>query len=105
MLNKLRIVYFVINMNFVLENYEKIVQCFCEMKRKETWYLAVFRKAMEKVMAENLANMNMPTRAELTTLAGRMTNVEMRLDDMDAKLDRLADAIGARPYAAILHRR
>lgn len=48
-----------------------------------------FRKAMEKVMAESLASLNMPTREELATLAGRLTHVEMRLDDMDAKLDKL----------------
>lgn len=55
-----------------------------------------FRKAMEKTMAETLASLNMPTRAELTTLAGRLTNIEMRLDDMDAKLDELV-RLAAKP--------
>lgn len=53
-----------------------------------------FRKAMEKGMAEALASLNMPTRAELTTLAGRLTNIEMRLDDMDGKMDELLRLVG-----------
>ena len=48
-----------------------------------------FRKSLEKYMAEALANLNMPTRDELTTLAGRLTNIEMRLDDLDDKLSEL----------------
>ena len=31
----------------------------------------------------------MPTRTDLLTLAERVTNIEMRLDDMDAKLDQI----------------
>ncbi len=46
-----------------------------------------FRKAIETAMAQNLAALNLPTRADFISLAERMTNVEMRLDDLDAKLD------------------
>lgn len=48
---------------------------------------APFRKAIENSMAQALANLNMPTRDEITSLAERLTNIEMRLDDLDAKLD------------------
>jgi seryl-tRNA synthetase len=48
---------------------------------------APFRQAIEKSMTQALGNLNMPTRAEITTLAERLTNIEMRLDDLDAKLD------------------
>jgi hypothetical protein len=34
----------------------------------------------------------MPTRADVTGLAERLTNIEMRLDDLDAKIDALAPA-------------
>jgi hypothetical protein len=46
-----------------------------------------FRKALEDIMNQTLASMNMPSRDEVTRLAGRLTNIEKRLDDMDAKLD------------------
>jgi len=48
---------------------------------------APFRKAIEKSMTQALASLNMPSRAEITSLAERLTNIEMRLDDIDAKLD------------------
>jgi hypothetical protein len=48
---------------------------------------APFRKALETVMTQVLANLNMPTRADVISLAERLTNIEMRLDDLEAKLD------------------
>jgi hypothetical protein len=46
-----------------------------------------FRKALETVMTQVLANLNMPTRADVISLAERLTNIEMRLDDLETKLD------------------
>src|SRR6516225_10931934 len=48
---------------------------------------APFRKALESTLTQVLTNLNMPTRADVTSLAERLTNIEMRLDDLDAKLD------------------
>ena len=48
-----------------------------------------FRDAIEKSMTQNLAMMNMPSRAEVVSIAQRLVNVEMRLDDMDAKLSKV----------------
>jgi hypothetical protein len=48
---------------------------------------APFRKAMESAVTQALSNLNMPTRDDVIRLAERLTNIEMRLDDMDAKLD------------------
>jgi hypothetical protein len=44
------------------------------------------RKAMETGMAQALAQLNLPTREDVTRIAERLTNIEMRLDDLDAKL-------------------
>jgi hypothetical protein len=51
-----------------------------------------FRKAIEAGMAQNLAALNLPSRADFISLAERLTNLEMRLDDLDAKLDELLHA-------------
>jgi hypothetical protein len=48
-----------------------------------------FRKAVEQAMAQTLAQLNMPSRADVTSLAERLTNIEMRLDDLEAKIDGL----------------
>jgi hypothetical protein len=46
-----------------------------------------FRKATEAAMAQALANCNMPSRADVISLAERLTHIEMRLDDLEAKLE------------------
>ena len=48
---------------------------------------APFRKAIEAAMTRVLGNLNLPNRAEVVGLAERLTNIEMRLDDMEAKLE------------------
>jgi len=50
---------------------------------------APFREALDKAMAAALQQSSMPSRQEVAALAGRFTNIEMRLDDMEAKLDRI----------------
>lgn len=59
---------------------------------------APFRKQIENVMSQALANLSMPSREEVTRLAERLTNLELRLDDMDAKLDQVLAAV--RPKGA-----
>lgn len=51
------------------------------------------REAVKKVMLSSLAQFSMPSRADITSLAERLTNLEMRLDDMDAKLERIERAV------------
>jgi hypothetical protein len=46
-----------------------------------------FREAMSKSMLQALQQMNLPTSQDFESIAERMTNIEMRLDDLDAKLD------------------
>ena len=46
-----------------------------------------FRKLIDSAMAQALAGLSMPSRDDVTRLAERLTNIEMRLDDLDAKLD------------------
>ena len=50
---------------------------------------APFREAVERAMLKTLEQLAMPTRNDIISLADRMTNVEMRLDDLDAKIDAL----------------
>lgn len=52
-----------------------------------------FQRILETTTTQVLAGLNMPTRSDVTTLAGRLTNVEVRLDDLDAKLDDIEHAV------------
>jgi tetrahydromethanopterin S-methyltransferase subunit G len=54
---------------------------------------APFRETFEKTMSQTLQQFGLPTSADFAGLAGRLTNIEMRLDDMDAKLDRIEKLI------------
>jgi hypothetical protein len=59
-----------------------------------------FREAVERAMLKTLEQLAMPSRADVVSIAERMTNIEMRLDDLDAKLDniqRLIVQAGAPP--------
>ena len=57
------------------------------------------QKAMESAMGRILAQLNMPSRSEVTGLAERLTNIEMRLDDLDAKLDLIQSLLQERSRA------
>jgi len=70
-------------------------------------YLAVsapFRETVEKAMLQALQQLSMPSRADFIGLAERLTNVEMRLDDMDAKLDRIMEGKISKPATATRRR-
>jgi len=56
---------------------------------------APFREAVEKAMLKTLEQLAMPTRADVVSIAERMTNIEMRLDDLDAKLDSIRNQIAS----------
>jgi len=49
-----------------------------------------FSEMVKKAMAQALQQANMPTRADFISLAERLTQMEMRIDDLDAKLDEFA---------------
>jgi hypothetical protein len=61
---------------------------------------APFREMLEKTMIRALEQLSMPSRADFISLADRLTSVEMRLDDMDAKLDRLLELRTTEPRPA-----
>jgi len=56
---------------------------------------APVQKTMNQYMEAYLGQANLPSRAEVISLARRMTNIEMRLDDMDARLDEILFALRA----------
>lgn len=56
---------------------------------------APLQRAVDQQMKLALARLSLPSREDVTTLAKRMTTIEMRLDDMDVKLDQLAHALRA----------
>jgi Poly(R)-hydroxyalkanoic acid synthase subunit (PHA_synth_III_E) len=62
---------------------------------------APFREALDKATAAALQQASMPSRQEVAALAGRFTNIEMRLDDMEAQLDRIIELCSvAKPTSA-----
>jgi len=48
---------------------------------------APFREALAKSMVQALQQLNLPTREDFESLARRMTNIEMQLDDLSATLE------------------
>jgi hypothetical protein len=54
-----------------------------------------FQRIIDIMMTQVLAGLNMPMRTDMTSLAERLTNIETRLDDQDAKLDDILRAMKA----------
>lgn len=52
---------------------------------------APLREVFEKTMLQVLQQLSLPSRQDIVALAERFTNFEMRLDDIDAKLDRIME--------------
>lgn len=46
-----------------------------------------FRKIIESCMTQTLAELNLPSRRDVTRIAERLTNIELRLDDLEAQID------------------
>ena len=57
--------------------------------------MSLMRKQFGDYMEQYLQQMNLPTRKEVITLSERLTKLEMTLDDLNAKLDEILDAIKA----------
>ena len=72
-------------------NSEEYAQATGAMLNSAVIASAPFREALDKAMAAALQQSSMPSRQEVAALAGRFTNIEMRLDDMEAKLDRIIE--------------
>lgn len=60
-----------------------------------------FRKAIESTITKSMTQLNMPVRDDVTRLAERLTNIEMRLDNLDATLDEILRSVrdGASEHA------
>jgi hypothetical protein len=54
---------------------------------------APFKEPTEQAMLKILQQLNMPTSADFASLAGRFTNIEMLLDNLDAKQDRIENLL------------
>ncbi|OGO42123.1 MAG: hypothetical protein A2Z04_02540 [Chloroflexi bacterium RBG_16_57_9] len=52
---------------------------------------APMQKIVEQYMEAYLKQMNMPSRSEVISIAERLTHLELRLDDLDAKVDQILE--------------
>lgn len=58
-------------------------------------FWAVVRQQVGQAMEQYLQQMSLPTQSEVVGLGERLTAMEMRLDDMEAKLDEILDRLKA----------
>ena len=56
-------------------------------------FWSVVNKQVSEAMEQYLQRMSLPTHGEIMSLAQQLTAVEMRLDDMEAKLDEVLDQL------------
>ena len=53
--------------------------------------MTLWRRQMGDIFEQYLQQMSLPTRSQVIGLAERMTNLEIALDDLNAKVDELLD--------------
>jgi hypothetical protein len=56
---------------------------------------APLKEPMEQALLRTLEQLHIPTSSDFAGLAGRITNIEMQLDNADAKLDRIEKLLTA----------
>jgi hypothetical protein len=61
---------------------------------------APLKEPMEQALLRTLEQLHIPTSSDFAGLAGRMTNIEMQLDNADAKLDRIEKLLTAMRFQA-----
>jgi hypothetical protein len=54
----------------------------------------LFQQQMKVYMEQYLQQINLATRGQVSSIAERLTHIEMRLDDLEAKLDTSLDQLG-----------
>jgi hypothetical protein len=57
------------------------------------------REVLDKAMLQALEQFSLPSRQQVAVLAERLSNIETRCDDMDAKLDRILELSRAKQPA------
>ncbi len=58
---------------------------------------APFKEPAEQAMLRTLQQLHIPSSEDFSSLAGRFTNIEMQLDNLDAKLDGLVKLLARAP--------
>jgi hypothetical protein len=53
----------------------------------------LIRQQMKTAMEQSLQQLNVPSREQIVSLAERLTHVEMRVDDIEAKVDECLDLL------------
>lgn len=53
----------------------------------------LMRRQMSEIMEQSLRQMSLPSRQQVVSIVERMTHLEMRLDDIEARLDELLEQL------------
>lgn len=61
---------------------------------------APLKEPAEQALLRTLEQLHIPSSSDFAGLAGRITNIEMQLDNADAKLDRIEKLLTAMPRSA-----
>jgi hypothetical protein len=55
--------------------------------------MGLLRRQVSEIMEQYLQQMSLPTRKEILSLAERLTQIEMRLDDVDARTEEILELL------------
>jgi polyhydroxyalkanoic acid synthase PhaR subunit len=74
-------------------NSEQFAQSISQQMESSMDMMALVRRQVGEFMEQYLQQVSLPSRKEVLSLAERLTNLELALDDVDAKLDEILDQL------------
>lgn len=74
---------------------KKVAEAMGQQMETSLEAMSLVRQQVRAITEQYLQEMGLPARDQVVTLAERLTAIEMRVDDVDAKLDEILDQLKA----------
>lgn len=72
---------------------ERVASTMAQQLEGSLEYWSLVKRQVGEVMEQYLTQMNLPTQKDVIGVAERLTNIEMRIDDIEAKVDEVLDSL------------
>ena len=72
---------------------ERVAQTMAQQLEGSLEYWSLVKRQVGEVMEQYLQQMNLPTQRDVIGVAERLTSIEMRVDDIEAKVDEVLDRL------------
>ena len=72
---------------------ERVAETMAQQLEGSLEYWSLVKRQVGEAMEQYLQQMNLPTQRDIVGVAERLTTIEMRVDDIEAKVDEVLDRL------------